>query len=227
MRLHPLVTEAYNADFDGTKWPSTCLSDEAQAEARLLMLAAGHILAPKDGQPIVAPSQDMVIGNYYLTTEEAGRGEGMIFKDLNEVRTAYQNKYVHLHTRIGIQTSSLPAAKPFTAEQRSRIMTSVGKLFFNDILPEDFPYLNEPTEANLHEIDNRFFLEPGEDIRARYAETPILPPFKKGYLSDIIAEVYKVYKVTETSLLLDRMKDLGYDESTKSGLTVGVSMLLT
>ena len=226
MRLHPLVTEAYNADFDGDQMAvHVPLSDEAQAEARLLMLAAGHILAPKDGQPIVAPSQDMVIGNYYLTTEEAGReGEGMIFKDLNEVRTAYQNKYVHLHTRIGIQTSSLPATKPFTAEQRSRIMmTSVGKLFFNDILPEDFPYLNEPTEANLHEIDNRFFLEPGEDIKARYAETPILPPFKKGYLSDIIAEVYKVYKVTETSLLLDRMKDLGYDESTKSGLTVGVS----
>ena len=226
MRLHPLVTEAYNADFDGDQMAvHVPLSDEAQAEARLLMLAAGHILAPKDGQPIVAPSQDMVIGNYYLTTEEAGReGEGMIFKDLNEVRTAYQNKYVHLHTRIGIQTSSLPAAKPFTAEQRSRIMmTSVGKLFFNDILPEDFPYLNEPTEANLHEIDNRFFLEPGEDIKARYAETPILPSFKKGYLSDIIAEVYKVYKVTETSLLLDRMKDLGYDESTKSGLTVGVS----
>ena len=226
MRLHPLVTEAYNADFDGDQMAvHVPLSDEAQAEARLLMLAAGHILAPKDGQPIVAPSQDMVIGNYYLTTEEAGReGEGMIFKDLNEVRTAYQNKYVHLHTRIGIQTSSLPASKPFTAEQRSRIMmTSVGKLFFNDILPEDFPYLNEPTEANLHEIDNRFFLEPGEDIKARYAETPILPPFKKGYLSDIIAEVYKVYKVTETSLLLDRMKDLGYDEATKSGLTVGVS----
>ncbi|MGK4143873.1 DNA-directed RNA polymerase subunit beta' [Weissella paramesenteroides] len=226
MRLHPLVTEAYNADFDGDQMAiHVPLSDEAQAEARLLMLAAGHILAPKDGKPIVAPSQDMVIGNYYLTTEEAGReGEGMIFKDVNEVRTAYQNKYVHLHTRIGIQTSSLPAAKPFTAEQRSRIMlTSVGKLFFNDILPEDFPFLNEPTEANLHEIDNRFFLEPGEDIKAHYAETPILPPFKKGYLSDIIAEVYKIYKVTETSLLLDRMKDLGYDESTKSGLTVGVS----
>ncbi len=226
MRLHPLVTEAYNADFDGDQMAiHVPLSDEAQAEARLLMLAAGHILAPKDGKPIVAPSQDMVIGNYYLTTEEAGReGEGMIFKDVNEVRTAYQNKYVHLHTRIGIQTSSLPAAKPFTAEQRSRIMlTSVGKLFFNDILPEDFPFLNEPTEANLHEIDNRFFLEPGEDIKAHYAETPVLPPFKKGYLSDIIAEVYKIYKVTETSLLLDRMKDLGYDESTKSGLTVGVS----
>lgn len=226
MRLHPLVTEAYNADFDGDQMAiHVPLSDEAQAEARLLMLAAGHILAPKDGKPIVAPSQDMVIGNYYLTTEEAGReGEGMIFKDINEARTAFQNKYVHLHTRIGIQTSSFPAEKPFTDEQRSRIMTTtVGKLFFNDILPVDFPYLNEPTEANLHATDDRFFLEPGTDIKAYFAETPILAPFKKGYLSDIVAEVYKIYKVTETSLLLDRMKDLGYDESTKSGLTVGVA----
>ena len=226
MRLHPLVTEAYNADFDGDQMAiHVPLSDEAQAEARLLMLAAGHILAPKDGKPIVAPSQDMVIGNYYLTTEEDGReGEGMVFKDINEARTAFQNKYVHLHTRIGVQTSSFPAEKPFTDEQRSRIMTTtVGKLFFNDILPVDFPYLNEPTEANLHAIDDRFFLEPGTDIKAHFAETPILPPFKKGFLSDIVAEVYKIYKVTETSLLLDRMKDLGYDESTKSGLTVGVA----
>lgn len=226
MRLHPLVTEAYNADFDGDQMAiHVPLSDEAQAEARLLMLAAGHILAPKDGKPIVAPSQDMVIGNYYLTTEEDGReGEGMVFKDINEARTAFQNKYVHLHTRIGVQTSSFPAEKPFTDEQRSRIMTTtVGKLFFNDILPVDFPYLNEPTEANLRAIDDRFFLEPGTDIKAHFAETLILPPFKKGFLSDIVAEVYKIYKVTETSLLLDRMKDLGYDESTKSGLTVGVA----
>jgi len=226
MRLHPLVTEAYNADFDGDQMAiHVPLSDEAQAEARLLMLAAGHILAPKDGKPIVAPSQDMVIGNYYLTTEEAGReGEGMIFKDINEARTALQNGYVHWHTRVGVQTSSFPADKPFTDEQRSRIMvTTVGKLLFNDILPTDFPYLNEPTEANLKAIDDRFFLEPGTDVKAYLADTPILPPFKKGYLSDIIAQVYKIYKVTETSLLLDRMKDLGYADSTKSGLTVGVA----
>ena len=113
------------------------LSDEAQAEARLLMLAAGHILAPKDGKPIVTPSQDMVIGNYYLTTEEAGReGEGMVFSSVDEARTAYQNGYVHLHSRVGIQTSSFPAEKLFTDEQRQKIMvTSVGKLFFNEILP--------------------------------------------------------------------------------------------
>ncbi|QBO36044.1 DNA-directed RNA polymerase subunit beta' [Periweissella cryptocerci] len=227
MRLHPLVTEAYNADFDGDQMAiHVPLSDEAQAEARLLMLAAGHILAPKDGKPIVAPSQDMVIGNYYLTTEEAGReGEGMIFKDLNEAQIAYQNKYVHWHTRIGVQTSSFPAAKPFTPEQRDKILvTTVGKLIFNNILPGDFHYLNEPTEAALTlGVDDKYFIEPGTDLKEFLKDQPVVPPFKKGFLSDVIAEVYKQYKVTETSLLLDRMKDLGYEESTISGLTVGAA----
>ncbi|MCB6840328.1 DNA-directed RNA polymerase subunit beta' [Weissella viridescens] len=226
MRLHPLVCEAYNADFDGDQMAiHVPLSDEAQAEARLLMLAAGHILAPKDGKPIVTPSQDMVIGNYYLTTEEAGReGEGMVFSSVDEARTAYQNGYVHLHSRVGIQTSSFPAEKPFTDEQRQKIMvTSVGKLFFNEILPSDFPYLNESNPANFEKIDERFFLDAGADIKDYFANTKILAPFNKGYLSDIIAQIYKIYKVTETSLLLDRMKDLGYDISTKSGLTVGMA----
>jgi DNA-directed RNA polymerase subunit beta' len=226
MRLHPLVTEAYNADFDGDQMAiHVPLSDEAQAEARLLMLAAGHILAPKDGKPIVAPSQDMVIGNYYLTTEEAGReGEGMIFSSLNEARIAYENKLVHYHTRIGIQTSSFPEAKPFTAEQREKILvTTVGKLFFNDILPVEFPYINEPSDENFQGVDDRFFLDAGANLKDILLDTPIVKPFKKGFLADIIAEVYKRYKVTETSLLLDRMKDLGYDESTKSGVTVGMS----
>ncbi|MCM0594737.1 DNA-directed RNA polymerase subunit beta' [Weissella uvarum] len=226
MRLHPLVCEAYNADFDGDQMAiHVPLSDEAQAEARLLMLAAGHILAPKDGKPIVTPSQDMVIGNYYLTTEEAGReGEGMIFSSVDEARTAFQNGYVHYHTRVGIQTSSFPKEKPFTDDQRSKIMvTSVGKLFFNEILPKDFPYLNEADSSNFDAIDDRFFLDEGQDIKEYFNNTEILAPFKKGFLSDIIAQIYKVYKVTETSLLLDRMKDLGYDISTKSGLTVGMA----
>ncbi|KIS02670.1 DNA-directed RNA polymerase subunit beta' [Paucilactobacillus wasatchensis] len=226
MRVHPLVCEAYNADFDGDQMAiHVPLSDEAQAEARLLMLAAGHILAPRDGKPVVTPSQDMVIGNYYLTTEEAGReGEGMIFKDINEAQTAYQNGYVHLHSRVGVLTSSM-SAKPFTADQQSKIMvTTVGKLIFNDILPTDFPYLNEPTNDNLTiGINDKYFLSSGEDLKAHLSDTPLIPPFKKGFLSDIIAEVYKKYKVTATSLLLDRMKDLGYYESTISGLTVGIS----
>ncbi|MCO6183282.1 DNA-directed RNA polymerase subunit beta' [Leuconostoc fallax] len=226
MRLHPLVTEAYNADFDGDQMAiHVPLSDEAQAEARLLMLAAGHILAPKDGKPIVAPSQDMVIGNYYLTTEEAGReGEGMIFSSVAEARIAYENKIVHYHTRIGIQTSTFPDEKPFTDEQRQKIMiTSVGKLLFNEILPVDFPYINEPSEENFKGISDEFFINFGEDIHDHLAHEEIVRPFKKGFLSDIIAEVYKRYKVTETSLLLDRMKDLGYDKSTQSGLTVAMT----
>jgi len=226
MRLHPLACEAYNADFDGDQMAiHVPLSDEAQAEARLLMLAAHHILAPKDGKPVVTPSQDMVIGNYYLTMEEAGReGEGMIFKDGNEAVLAYRNGLVHWHSRVGIQTSALET-KPFTDEQRSKIlMTTVGKIIFNNILPGSFPYLNEPTNTNLNGyVPDKYFLDKGEDIHDYLKNAEIVLPFKKGFLSDIIAEVYKQYKVTETSLLLDRMKDLGYDESTQSGLTVGIS----
>ena len=228
MRLHPLACEAYNADFDGDQMAiHVPLSDEAQAEARLLMLAAHHILAPKDGKPIISPSQDMTIGNYYITLEEKDReGEGMIFKDVNEARTAYQNNYVHLHTRIGLQTSSLAAkGKPFTDWQKERILvTTVGKAIFNEILPDDFVYLNEPTQENLQgHIPDKYFLEPGEDIHEFLKKQDLIGPFKSGFLSDIIAQVYKEYKVTAASELLDRMKDLGYFESTKSGLTVGIA----
>ncbi|WP_056978576.1 DNA-directed RNA polymerase subunit beta' [Lentilactobacillus senioris] len=226
MRLHPLVCEAYNADFDGDQMAiHVPLSDEAQAESRLLMLAAGHILAPKDGKPVVAPSQDMVIGNYYLTMEEAGReGEGMIFNSPKEADLAFRNGLVHWHSRVGIRTSAFPK-KPFTEEQSNKVMvTSVGKILFNMILPEAFPYLNEPTSTNLNGyVPDKYFLAAGEDIHDHLANAELILPFKKGFLSDIIAEVYKQYKVTETSLLLDRMKDLGYDDSTKSGLTVGIA----
>ena len=226
MRLHPLVCAAYNADFDGDQMAiHVPLSDEAQAEARLLMLAAHHILSPRDGEPIVAPSQDMVIGNYYMTTEDKAReGEGMIFKDANEAYMAYKDGFVALQTRVGVQVSSMPK-KPFTDEQRSQIMvTSVGKLIFNGIMPEDYYYINEPTNDNLlNGVPDKYFLDKGEDIHAYLENAPLVPPFKKGFLSDIIAEVYKKYKVTKTSQFLDRIKDLGYYESTISGVTVGIA----
>ncbi|WP_179395794.1 DNA-directed RNA polymerase subunit beta' [Lacticaseibacillus absianus] len=226
MRLHPLVCEAYNADFDGDQMAvHVPLSDEAQAEARLLMLAAHHILAPKDGKPIVTPSQDIVLGNYYLTMEQKAReGEGMIFKDTNEVLMALQNGYVHLHSRIGLAVASLPQ-KPFTDEQRRKIMvTSVGKVIFNEIMPDDFPYLNEPTGDNIvNGVPDKYFLTAGEDINAYLTDAPLILPFKKGFLSDIIAEVFKTYKVQRTSDLLDDMKTLGYTQATHSGLTVGVA----
>ena len=132
IRLHPLACEAYNADFDGDQMAIHLpLSEEAQAEARLLMLAAEHILNPKDGKPVVTPSQDMVLGNYYLTMEEKGReGEGMIFATPEEVEIAMRNGYVHLHTRIGIATKSLN--KPWTENQKDKILvTTVGKVIFN------------------------------------------------------------------------------------------------
>ena len=226
MRLHPLVCAAYNADFDGDQMAiHVPLSDEAQAEARLLMLAAHHILSPRDGEPIVAPSQDMVIGNYYMTTEDKAReGEGMIFKDANEAYMSYKDGFVALQTRVGVQVSSMPK-KPFTDEQRNQIMvTSVGKLIFNGIMPEDYYYINEPTNDNLlNGVPDKYFLDKGEDIHAYLENAPLVPPFKKGFLSDIIAEVYKKYKVTKTSQFLDRIKDLGYYESTISGVTVGIA----
>ena len=226
IRLHPLACEAYNADFDGDQMAvHVPLSDEAQAEARMLMLAAHHILAPKDGKPIVTPSQDVVLGNYYLTLEERGReGEGMIFKDMDEVELAYQNGVVHWHTRIGLSTKTLTSFA-FADDQRDRIMlTSVGKVIFNRILPAGMPFLNEPSETNLVDgVPEKYFLKAGEDVHQCLRDMPLTDPFKKGYLSDIIAQVFKLYRVQRTSELLDDIKELGYTACTLSGLTVGVS----
>ncbi|WP_010624932.1 DNA-directed RNA polymerase subunit beta' [Companilactobacillus versmoldensis] len=226
IRLHPLACEAYNADFDGDQMAvHVPLSDEAQAEARMLMLAAHHILAPKDGKPIVTPSQDVVLGNYYLTIETRHMtGEGKIFKDTNEVKMALLNGQVHYHTRIGISVASMPK-KPFKDEERDKVMiTSVGKVIFNEILPEDFPYLNEPTDDNLiNGVPDKYFLGKGENIEDRLDEMELIDPLKSSYLSDIIAQIFKVYRVQRTSELLDDMKELGYTICTYSGLTVGVT----
>ncbi|WP_255521667.1 DNA-directed RNA polymerase subunit beta' [Candidatus Vagococcus giribetii] len=226
IRLHPLVCEAYNADFDGDQMAvHVPLSEEAQAEARLLMLAAQNILNPKDGKPVVTPSQDMVLGNYYLTMEEPGQiGEGMIFRNLDEVVLAWRNGYVHLHSRIGLQTSSMPE-KPFTEWQRDRILiTTAGKVIFNEIMPPEFPYLNEPTDYNLTvQTPDKYFVEAGTDIPAHIAKQDKIGPFKKKNLGNIIAEVFKRFKITETSKMLDRMKDLGYKHSTYAGMTVGIA----
>ncbi len=226
IRLHPLVCTAYNADFDGDQMAvHVPLSAEAQAEARLLMLAAQNILNPKDGKPVVTPSQDMVLGNYYLTLEREGAvGEGSVFKDINEALLAYQNGYVHLHTRIAVQASSV-ANKTFTEEQNNQLLlTTVGKLIFNEILPESFPYINESSQTNLEEkTPEKYFLDPGTNIKEEISKREIIRPFKKGFLGDIIAEVFKRFKITETSKMLDRMKDLGFSYSTKAGMTVGIS----
>ncbi len=229
IRLHPLVCEAYNADFDGDQMAvHVPLNEEAQSEARLLMLAAHHILNPKDGKPVVTPSQDMVLGNYYLTMEEEGReGEGMILRNMDEAVAAWQNGYVHLHSRIAVDPNLL-GDKPFTDEQKEHLMvTTVGKVIFNSIMPPEFPYLNEPTDFNLTvQTPDKYFVEAGTDIPAFIKEQELIKPFKKKNLGNIIAEVFKRFQVTETSNMLDRMKDLGYKHSTKAGITVGIADIM-
>ncbi|MBE7128212.1 DNA-directed RNA polymerase subunit beta' [Bacillus mycoides] len=229
IRLHPLVCTAYNADFDGDQMAvHVPLSSEAQAEARILMLAAQNILNPKDGKPVVTPSQDMVLGNYYLTLEREGAiGEGMVFKDANEAILAYQNGYVHLHTRVAVAASSVNNVT-FTEEQKSKLLlTTVGKLIFNEILPESFPYINEPTNSNLEkETPAEYFVEKGANIKGIIASREEVAPFSKKILGNIIAEVFKRFQITETSRMLDRMKNLGFKYSTKAGITVGVSDIL-
>lgn len=230
IRLHPLVTTAYNADFDGDQMAvHVPLSKEAQAEARMLMLAAQNILNPKDGKPVVTPSQDMVLGNYYLTLERKDAvNTGAIFNNTNEVLKAYANGFVHLHTRIGVHASSFNNPI-FTEEQNKKILaTSVGKIIFNEIIPDSFAYINEPTQENLErKTPNRYFIDPttlGEGGLKEYFENEeLIEPFNKKFLGNIIAEVFNRFSITDTSMMLDRMKDLGFKFSSKAGITVGVA----
>ena len=230
IRLHPLVCPAFNADFDGDQMAvHVPLSEEAQAEARLLMLGANNILSPKSGDPIVTPSQDMVIGNYYLTQEKAGEdGEGRVFKDSNEALMAYERREITLHTRIAIPVDSFKY-KLFTETQKGKyLVTTVGKLKFNEILPDSFAYVNEPTLDNIQNITpNKYFINKGENIPEVIKAMPLVKPFAKGILESIIAQIFKRYKTTETSIMLDKMKDLGFKYSTVAGITVSISDVVT
>ena len=226
IRLHPLVCTAFNADFDGDQMAvHVPLSEEAIAEARLLMLGANNILHPKDGSPIVTPSQDMVLGNYYLTMEKAGlEGEGRVFKNSNEAIMAYERREVTLHTRIALPVNSF-RYKLFTDSQKGKyLVTTPGKLIFNEILPDSFAYINEPTDENIQKITpNKYFLPQGVNIKEEISKMPLVKPFAKGTLESIIAQTFKRYKTTETSMMLDRLKDLGFKYSTIAGITVSAA----
>jgi len=230
IRLHPLVCPAFNADFDGDQMAvHVPLSEEAQAEARLLMLGANNILSPKSGDPIVTPSQDMVLGNYYLTMEKAGlEGEGRVFKDVNEALMAYERRELTLHTRIALPVDSFKH-KLFTEGQKGKyLVTTVGKLIFNEVLPDSFAYINEPTLDNIQSITpNKYFIEKGQNIPEVIKEMPVVKPFPKGTLENIIAQVFKRYKTTETSIMLDKLKDLGFKYSTIAGITISISDVVT
>ncbi|MCH5409143.1 DNA-directed RNA polymerase subunit beta' [Lactobacillus delbrueckii] len=229
LRLHPLACEAYNADFDGDQMAiHVPLSDEAVAESRLLMLAAHHILTPKDGTPIVTPSQDIVLGNYWLTQAEIGReGEGMIFATPEEATIAYNNGDIHYHTIIGVSAASMPKKDWGAGHEDSIFVTTYGRLVFNSLFPDDYFYINEPTQDNLKQpMADKYFLEDGQDIQDKIAEIGqdlVATPFKKGFLGDTISEIYKRYRVQRTSEYLDDLKEMGYSASTISGLTIGMA----
>lgn len=226
IRLHPLVCTAFNADFDGDQMAvHVPLSEEAKAEARILMLGANNILNPKDGKPIVTPSQDMVLGNCYLTIEYAGLpNEGHVYKDPNEALMAYERREIDLHTRIAIPVSSFKY-KLFTDEQKDKyLVTTVGKIKFNEILPDTFPYVNEGTKENIEGITpDKYFLSMGSNIPEEIAKMPLVQPFIKKTLGWLIAQVFKRYKTTETSIMLDKLKDLGFKYSTVAGVTVSIA----
>ena len=226
IRLHPLVCTGFNADFDGDQMAVHIpLSEEAKAEARILMLSASNILNPKDGKPIVTPSQDMVLGNCYLTIEKEGEeNEAKVYKNPNEALMAYERREITLHTRIVLPVKSFKY-KLFTEEQQDKyLVTTVGKIIFNEILPDSFPYINEGTKENIEGITpSKYFIPMGSNIPEEIAKMPLVQPFIKKTLGWLIAQVFKRYKTTETSIMLDKLKDLGFKYSTVAGVTVSIA----
>ena len=198
IKLHPLACTAYNADFDGDQMAvHVPLSVEAQAEARFLMLSVNNILAPKDGTPITTPSQDMVLGCYYLTIEAQGgeKGTGTVFKDFNEMLLAYQNQTVQLH--------SLVKMRVVLEDGRSSIVEStVGRFIFNENIPQDLGFVDRSVDPFGLEID--FLVD-------------------KKALGKIIDKCFRKHGNTETAVLLDHIKSLGFKYSTRGGITVAVA----
>ena len=226
IRLHPLVCAAFNADFDGDQMAvHVPISEEAQAEARILMLGANNILSPKDGKPIVTPGQDMVLGNYYITIEKAGLpGEGRVFKNDNEALMAYERREITLHTRIAIAVNSFKHKIFPDVYMDKYLVTTPGKLLFNEIFPDSFQYINDGSDENIEKITpSKYFINRGENIREKIKEMPLVDPLKKGQFGKLIAQIYKRYQTTETSVMLDKMKDLGFKYSTLSGISISIS----
>ncbi len=183
IQIHPLVCSAFNADFDGDQMAvHVPLSTEAQMEARILMFAPNNIFSPADGRPIDTPTQDIILGCYYLTKEKPGeKGEGKIFSDPDEVIIAYSDKEVGLHARIKVRIDG------------KIIETTVGRVRFNDIFPENFPFFNEL--------------------------------LNKSKLNDIIIDCYKQFGHSAVILILDKLKEIGFEEATRSGLSISISGL--
>ena len=206
IKLHPLVCTAFNADFDGDQMAvHVPLTMEAQAEARYLMLSVNNILAPKDGSPITIPTQDMILGCYYLThegtqdrTAAQDKGDGKIFTDIDEMMMAYRNKDVGLHAKVKVRMFNGPD------DERGRLVEStVGRFIFNEKIPQDLGFIKD-REKDPYSLEIDFLV-------------------KKDELGDIIDKCYRKHGNTKTALMIDYIKDISYHYSTKSAITISVS----
>ncbi len=222
IRLHPLVCAAFNADFDGDQMAvHVPLSEEAQAEAKILMLGANNILKPSDGKPIVTPSQDMVLGNYYLTMEKSNDEEGRVFKSPDAALMAYDRGEIDLHTRLVVPVKSFRHKVFMDSQKNKYLVTTVGKIKLNEVLPDAYQYINDGSSDNINSMTpSKYFISMGTNIKEFIKELPLSEPIGKKGLQNIIAQVFKRYKTTETSIMLDKLKDLGFEYSTYSGITM-------
>ncbi len=203
IKLHPLVCTAYNADFDGDQMAvHVPLSVEAQAECRFLLLSPNNLLKPSDGGPVAVPSQDMVLGIYYLTQERPGaKGEGMFFKSVNEAILAYENGYITLHSKIKVRVKK---TLEDGTEKQGNIDATLGRLLFNEIIPQDLGFIDREVEGNelLLEIDFHV---------------------GKKQLKQILEKVINTHGATQTAEVLDNVKSIGYKYSTRAAMTVSIS----
>ncbi len=201
IKLHPLSCTAFNADFDGDQMAvHVPLSAEAQAEARLLMLAANNLLKPSDGKPVVVPTQDMILGSYYLTMDKDGEpGEGKVFSTVDEAVMAYDEGYIGLHSKIKVRIT-----KEINGEKASKLIdTTLGKIIFNNPIPQDLGFVDRTDPENAFKLEVEFLVN-------------------KKTLGQIIDKCIKQHGVNIASQMLDEIKAQGYKYSTKSGITVAV-----
>ena len=201
LKLHPLACTAYNADFDGDQMAvHVPLSAEAQAEARFLMLAAGNLLKPSDGQPVTVPTQDMILGSYYLTLDKDGeRGEGKVFRDVDEVMMAYQTGVIELHSKIKVRRELEIDGKI----ESGIVDTTIGKIIFNNPIPQDLGFIDRSIPENRFKFEVDFLVG-------------------KSGLKKIIDKCIKIHGPVTTSVVLDHIKAQGYKYSTKGAITVAV-----
>ena len=203
IKLHPLVCTAFNADFDGDQMAVHLpLSVEAQAECRFLLLSPNNLLKPSDGGPVAVPSQDMVLGIYYLTQERPGaKGEGMIFKSVNEAILAYENQEATLHSRVKVRVNK---TMPDGTVKTGVIESTIGRFIFNEIIPQDLGFVDRKAPENKFKYEIDFLVT-------------------KKELGKIINKCIHKHPSTETCVVLDNIKSLGYKYSTIAALTVSVS----